>query len=125
MEVFIVDTNEFECNVLKDFVRDLGHSVSACTEVPASVEECCGDGKKPDILLLGIPATGSEGRSYVEQMASVCPDIPLIAVADIGFMVPKESVLSQHIFAFVRRPLQLEELDFLLSRFGEASARER
>lgn len=74
----------------------------------------------PQVLITAVNNRQVHGAREIESLHLAWPGVPIIVVAEHGFMVPLENKAAGQIQAFIRRPMHLEEMDLMLRRVAGA-----
>ena len=110
-KVLIVGCESLERKILAEHLGSLGHRVVLEGDRQAA-------GFLPDVLIVGFAGPATEEVRKLENLNHAYPDVPFLIVASLGSMVPTDHAASNQIHAFLRRPIQLGEVEILLRRIG-------
>ena len=98
------------------FLADLGYSaagVSSLWELEAGMEL---DRPPADIVVAQWDTAGRSGRDALREMHRRHPDVAVVLVVSAQAGVPAAEALLCGVYAYLREPLRLGELEMLLAR---------
>lgn len=120
MKVIIIDSSEMERTVLSDFCSDLGFEVDSLDRLSGCMPAPNGGEASLCVVILGISGPPRQGLLQVAEAVSAYPGAPIIALVDREFCVDARSPHIEAIQAVVRRPVQIEEVEWILLRLSKA-----
>ena len=118
LQIMIIDSNPLEMGVLSDFIADLGYAVGACYPASAYDEYVGGAAMPVDVVIAGVSAANGCGMKQLEKIAAPHSRAALIVLADPEFALDQNSEVIDAVHAVVRRPIHLQELEWMLARIS-------
>jgi len=120
MKILIMDSSGMELKVLSDFFSDQGFEVDSLDRASGRSSVANGRDALPCVVILGVCGSRQHGRMQVQNAVKAYPGVPIIVLADRAFCVDARSPHVDAIQAVVRRPIQLEEVEWVLHKFCKA-----
>ena len=119
LKILIVDDNGLTREVVREYLRSKGYltfEASNVRETMAKIDEA-------DLVMLDMTLSGEDGMTVLNQVRkhadSAMRALPIIAVSPMKEPGDREVFLSAGASECLRKPLDLEELDRILSRQQE------
>ena len=120
MKIIIIDSSTMERRILSDFLSDQGFKVETFDRLSSRLN-VLNDGEAPPcVVILGVSGAQNQGLLKVAEVVAAYPCAPIILLADRTFCMDAHSPHIETIQAIVRRPVQLEELEWILRRLSRA-----
>ena len=105
-------------DTLRRFLTDLGHDVFSMSSFPQRSDSPEGGLRGFDSAIVDLRPPVDEALLQIGELQKGA-DIPVLMAVDGGCGPPSDRAVSCGIFAYLRRPISLHELDLLLTRLGE------
>lgn len=118
MNIAIMTKDRILWRTLSDYLVDSGHSISALE--PPSSSQNNQEKLKTDIelLLYDLNVDHFRKAGLLKVLHKSRPNLPVIAVTSISSILPFTEAFSLGIFAYLRKPVSLSELDLLIARIS-------
>ena len=119
MKINVVDENELVAKTLREFLGDLGHSVrtfSNAKELLASLEKNRSPG---EIIITDLSLHRKDTVSLIREIYNLFPDVRIVAMSASISTLPPDLAVSCGIYAFLRKPVSLSELELMIIRLSE------
>jgi hypothetical protein len=113
-----------ERRILSDFLSDQGFKVETLERLSGWMDlshtTLANDEVVPQcVVIIGISGTQNQSQLQVAEAVAAYPGVPIILLADRAFCVDAQSPHIEAIHALVRRPVQLEEIEWILQRLSK------
>jgi len=118
LNVCIVHSDPVIRMTFEDFLESLDHKVITF-EHSQEAQRSDSALSELDVFIAGICAPEAKRPCGVADLHARFSDVPIIAVADYGFSVPAEKSVASGVYAYLRPPFHLEDLELLLARICE------
>lgn len=122
MRVLVADEQPIVRRTLVEFIADIGHRA----EMAATGEEVftlLAGGACADVLLADFRMPGRNGGRLIDQVHAEFPAVPIVLMSGLDSVLPAEEAISAGVYAYLRKPVRLSELQLLLVRIAEAVLR--
>lgn len=116
MKKVIIDSFGMEKKVLSDFCSELSFKVDFPGRLSGRTSAPNDGDASPCVVILGISGTQNHGLLQLAQAVAAYPGAPIIVLADRSFCVDARSPYIEAVQAVVRRPVQIEEIEWILRR---------
>jgi len=121
MYLYIIDYEFIVSTTLRAFLTDLGHEVG-CIHSVCDLMGCIeSDPKRADVIIVDMLVFNRGGP--LREVHQRYPDIALVIMADVGAFLSSDEALLCGVYAYLRKPISLRELELLLVRLGESRKR--
>jgi len=118
MKKIIIDSSGMENKVLSEFCSELGFKVEALDRMSDRTSALNDGDASPCVVILGISKIQNIGQLQLAEAVSAYPGTPIIVLADRTFCVDARSPYIDAVQAIVRRPMQIEEIEWILRRLS-------
>jgi len=119
MKKVIIDSFGMEKKVLSDFCSELGFKVDSPARLSGRTSALNDGDASPCVVILGISGTQVHGLLQLAEAVAAYPCTPIIVLADRSFCVDARSPYIEAVQAVVRRPVQIEEIEWILLRLSK------
>ena len=121
MKILIMDSCGMELKVLSAFLSDQGFEVDSCDRLDGQSSVPSKGETSPCIVILGICGSQHHGLMQVREAVEAYPGVPIVVLADRVFSMDARNPHMALIHAVVRRPIQIEEVEWVLHRLCKAA----
>lgn len=114
INILVVDDEKEACGILALFLEEEGYGVTAVYDGLGALEivrRSC-----PDIVLLDIRMPGMNGIEVLRRIKEISEDIIVIMVTAVGDLETAMSAVKEGASDFLRKPVNLFELDLAIER---------
>ena len=116
MHILIISMDTILIKILNDYLSDQGHTVEntkSIFDLNKALEEF---GTETDLLLLDLDVKHVRNFKLLYKLHQNFPHIPIAVITSISGVLPAGKSLSCGIYAYLRKPLCLSEMDLMISR---------
>ena len=118
MQICLLCDRPIVADTLRRFLTDLGHNVVSMPSLPQRSDMPEGGLRGFDSAIVDLRLPVDKAFLQIGELRKGA-DIPVLMAVDGGCGPPSDRAVSCGIFAYLRRPISLHELDLLLTRLGE------
>lgn len=114
MDIVLIDDEPIIHQALSPFLNRSGHQIHSAkdgNEGLALASEC-----KPDLIISDIRMPGLDGLELLERLRMRTPTTPVVLITGHGDVKTAISALDKGAFAYLRKPIKLEELVAVIER---------
>jgi DNA-binding NtrC family response regulator len=125
MVVYIVDNDPLVLQTLLDFLSELGHTavpILSARELLVSIDE---EHPKADVVIVKPEAIGPDCLDVLREIHHRHADLAFILVSGAYGGFPAQETVSCGVYAFLRQPIRLSELELSLIRLRETARSRR
>ncbi len=115
MRVLIVEDDRGLCDVLREFLLDLGHEPVIAHDAESSLDRLRSD--RPDVVLLDIRLPGMSGLDFLRLQAVRELRVPILVVSGTVTETEAHECLQLGAFDFIGKPLAFQRLEEILACF--------
>ncbi len=119
MRIVVIDQGLMSRMTLQGFLTDLGHEVTSTERSDETICRESRDYSHPDLWVVGLTPSGPQGTKQLWGIRSCHPNAPIIALMSNGDALSYDEAVELGIFAFLRKPIRLAELELVLLRLLE------
>ena len=119
MRICVVDENQLVRGALQEFLTELGHAVVSVCENRELLGVLHMSEQLPGLIIAECRCGCAGNADELRQIHRLVPDTPIIATIDRGILPDTREAISHGIYAFLRKPLHLSELELMLIRLSE------
>lgn len=116
MKIVIMDASGMETRVLSDFFSHQGFEVDFQDQSTGLPSAPGSQDAAPCVVILGMRGNRHHGLMQVQGAVDAYPGVPIVLLADRAFCVDASCPHLEAIQAVVRRPIQLQEVEWVLHR---------
>ena len=120
--VLVVDDEESQRTVLGGFLRKRGLEVSTAASVDDALKVAAGT--VVDLVLTDLRMPGRTGLDLLDEIRRLVPDVPVIVMTAFGTVANAVSAMKRGAADYLTKPINLEELEVLVTRTLERRALE-
>ena len=123
MDIVLIDDEPIIHQALGSFLCRSGHQIHSAadgSEGIALASEC-----KPDLIISDIRMPGIDGLELLEKLKMRTPTTPVVLITGHGDVTTAISALDKGAFAYMRKPVKLEELVAVIERIEERQRLEK
>lgn len=121
MNICLISDEPINASVMEEHLLSLGHNaLSAIYTDDGSLQEHPAD--KPDLFLVGLPAPGAAAVRKLGCLHERYPQVPIVLITDRYCTLSASSARACGVYAYLHKPIHLEELELLLLRLEEQIA---
>jgi DNA-binding NtrC family response regulator len=118
MQIIIFSNDSLLNEVLMDYLTDRGHRVTNFEAFPELNKMLQKNGSEPDLLLIDCNMEHVRKFIPIKQWHQSFPYIPIIFITPISGVLPVDEALTYGVYAYLRKPVSLSELELLLNRIA-------
>lgn len=123
MHILVFDQNRLFRNTLEEFLSDLGHDVE-CHRSLASFPDPGHTGTEtPDLIVAEVAKDRSAALASIRQVHQQWPGIPVVVTLGQDSDLVLKETISNGVHSFLRKPVRLSELEFVLIQLHKMGAR--
>jgi NtrC-family two-component system response regulator AlgB len=125
MRIYLVDDETIVNKTLQDFLSELGHevvSVKSADELLDSLEKAF---KPVDLIIADLHMAKENAVTLIREAHKRYPDIDIVLMTAGGPLLPTEKAISYGVYAYLRKPIRLAELEFLLARYFKSRTNDK
>ena len=122
LRVGLVERDVLVRGTLDEFMSALGYPVSAHRSLSELLAAPGPEAPGIDLLLAELIAASPQHTRALRELQARRPALPVIALADLGGLLPLEEALACGVHGYLRKPVSLYELELTLLRMGERRA---
>jgi DNA-binding NtrC family response regulator len=116
LKVVVIDGDGQHAQSLCDLLQDLNYSVSLLHSLKDLEQELHRDPEVAVILNLDtVPVT----NQFFRGLRKIHPKLQILGVSKLSYHPGLEEVIGSHLFACLVKPLDVEELSFMLKSISE------
>lgn len=115
MRVLIVEDDHGLCDVLREFLLDLGHEPVIAYDAESALDLLRSD--RPDVVLLDIGLPGMSGLDFLRLQAVRELRVPILVVSGKVTETEAQECLRLGAFDFIGKPLAFQRLEEILACF--------
>lgn len=113
--VLVVDDDPQQCAILERHLTKAGHTVVTATSTRDAISAF--ESARPDVVITDLYLGQDDGLKLVEAVHERDPDCPVLVITGHPEMTTAIEAVRLGVFAYLRKPLQLEQL---VDRLSEA-----
>jgi len=118
MDIAVIDTEPIVLSTLQDFLSDSGHRVEIF-DSPEELTAGLACESKIDVVLVDPHMPGLSSLDLVRRIHSRTPQTPIIIMSGTHSTLSADDAVINGVFAYLRKPVRLAELEVLLVRVLE------
>lgn len=116
MRVCVFLDDQIVSRTLNEFLSELGHEAIALGSgcgLLKEMEDCALHG---DLIITELNPNRKVDIQLIHDLHKRYPDAPFILATDTGSILPSTMAISCGVYAYLRKPISLAELELMLSR---------
>ncbi len=117
MDILLIDDEPIIHQALTPFLRRSGHQVLDASDGREGLA-LAGE-KKPDLIISDIRMPGMNGLDLLERLKVRTPTTPVVLITGHGDISTAVAALDSGAFAYLHKPVKLEELVSIIARIEE------
>ncbi len=114
LQILIIDDEEIFHQTVGDYLRDSGHTVTSVYDGREGLEQIREE--LFDVVLVDLRMPRVDGMKVLEEGPEISPQTAFIVVTGHGDMQTAIEALRRDAADFLRKPVELEELDAVLTK---------
>ncbi len=118
--VLVVDDEAAQRTVLAGFLRKRGLEAIPVAGVDQAVQEA--SGRTIDLVLTDLNMPGKDGLVLIDSLRAMNPELPVIVMTAFGTVASAVSAMKRGAADYLTKPIDLDELDVLVTRTLERRA---
>lgn len=121
MRIYLVDDEPIVNKTLQEFLFELGHeivSIRAAYELLGNLE------KEPhpvDLIIADFCMTKGNAVTMIRKVHEQYPGIAIVLMTVGSLLLPTAEAISYGVYAYLRKPIRLAELELLLARLSDST----
>lgn len=123
MDIVLIDDEPIIHQALGAFLHRSGHQVRSATDGNDGL--ALASEHKPDLIISDIRMPGIDGLELLEKLKMRTPTTPVVLITGHGDITTAVSALDRGAFAYLRKPVKLEELVGVIERIEDRQQLER
>ena len=116
MRIFIACEEQIVAKTFRDFLSDLGHDVVCFKSVCELLDEQEKRSGWADLIIIDPHAGNRNDTNLLYEVHKWSPEVPIIVTTTHESILPPDEAISYGVYAYLRKPISLAELELLLSR---------
>jgi two-component system NtrC family response regulator len=120
--ILVVDDEEAQRKVLSGFLRKSGFKAITASSVDEALQSA--RSQTVDLVLTDLRMPGRDGIELLQELRALNPEIPVIVVTAFGTVASAVDAMKQGAADYLTKPVDLDELEVLVSRNLERRALE-
>ena len=116
MQILISSFDILLKKILYDYLTDQGHVVKIFDSLLELYCNLSQIRSHTDLILIDFMENETNQMRYINKMHHLLPGIPIVAITYISGILPVAEALSHGIYAYLRKPVSLSEIDLLISK---------
>jgi DNA-binding NtrC family response regulator len=120
--IHVLHADQVVMQTLLDFLSYLGYwatPLRSADELLASLEA---KHQKADVVVAKLEMAGKAGRDILRAVHERHPNVAFMLITDAFGSLPAAEAVSCGVYAYLREPIQLCELELSLARLGECNS---
>ncbi len=110
---------------LQSFLTDLGHEVVIAHSASGLFENLTRSLQPVDLILSDLRLPDREGIGLIHEIHRRYPGAPIIVMTGYSPTLSPDEAVANGVYAYLRKPVRLSELELLLVRVSERPAYDR
>ena len=115
-KVVVIDADRQDGRQLCDLLQDLNYSVSLIHSLKDLEQELH---KDPEVAVILDLDTVPVNNQFFRGLKKIHPQLHMLGVSKLSYHPGLEEVIGSHLFACLAKPLDIEELCFMLKSISE------
>jgi DNA-binding NtrC family response regulator len=116
LKVVVIDGDGQHAQPLCDLLQDLNYSVSLIHSLKDLEQELH---KDPEVAVILDLDTVPVNNQFFRGLRKIHPRLQMLGVSKLSYHPGLEEVIGSHLFACLVKPLDVEELSFMLKSISE------
>ena len=116
MQICVCIEDQVLSGTLNEFLSELGHEVFSLGSGCSLLEEMTECALCGNLIITELNPNQRVNIQLIHELHKQHPDAPIVLVTDIGSILPSSMAISFGIYAYLRKPISLSELELLLTR---------
>ena len=125
MRIYLVDNDPFVTLVLQDFLSKLGHEAVAFDAADHLLDSLEENARLPDLVISDKCMAVRNGLKFLREAHRRLPGVHFLLIMSNGTnghnraALPPDEAVALGVYAYLHKPFELAELEFLLLRLSE------
>ena len=119
----MIPSNQLVGEMLDYFLTSLGNQVKIVKYDDRIQETLSQYSHWADLIIADLEHKMRRSVSDLEEIHAIFPAVPILLISSAGETIRVEEALKNGVFGYVHKPLSLSELELLLVRISEISAK--
>lgn len=119
MLVILVDQESLVLQIIGDFLRDAGHNVKKFRSYDDLAKNRKERAEEPGLILIDPGAGSQAAEKIICGINEHYPSAYIIIMSSENTTLPYETALTRKVFAYIKKPVRLNELELLVARVKE------
>ncbi len=108
MTILIIDDDKDLCEILSDFLRDEGYTVTAVCDGESALREL--KNRPYDLLIGDYRLQEMNGLHLLEEVHQIAPSLIVIMISAFGSEEVRSRAKELGVYAFIEKPFDLEKM---------------
>ena len=119
MNILLADDEEMNLQTIGDFLIRRGHRVRTAQDGPGAL--CLVEEEAPDLIVSDLQMPGMDGIGFLKAVREEFPDLPVILMTGNATVETAVAALRNRAYDYLKKPIQLQELQACLERVKTGS----
>lgn len=123
MRIHLVDDEQIVITTLRDFLVDIGHEVVIAHSAGEALEN-----PPPgpvDLIITDLYMPNKSGMEMIREVHRHYPETPIVVITGYGPVFSLQEAIAQGVYAYLRKPIHLSELELLLVRMSRERVKKK
>ena len=116
LKVLMIDTLPEQCSLIRDMLRDWGHSVTVALSCPNALY---GAQRSWHLIFVGLEKLSVEGVEWIPRMRRAWPGALLVVIGDLDQPHLERRVRTQGVDFYLQKASDLPRLKILMQHFEQ------
>ena len=106
--ILVVDDEQEICEILEDFLTEMGHEVTTATRGAQALESVKND--RPHLMILDIRMPEMDGIQVMKEAKALNPELGVIMVSAVRDEEVAKQAMGEGAYDYITKPIDLDYL---------------